>query len=99
MWYILREILWHIFFVDGIRVFIILIIKLFQMDGNVFLTSVWLTSHFSILGLYFVLVIMKAVVSFFNKEYTPGFVAIIIGVTYECTYTLFIHLNIAVWRK
>lgn len=56
------------------------------MDGNVFLTSVWLTSHFSILTLYFVLVTMKIVVSFFNKEYLHGFVAIFIGVAYECEY-------------
>lgn len=68
------------------------------MDGNVFLTSVWLTSHFSILGLYFVLFIMKVVVSFFNKEYVAGFIAIIIGVSYECTYFyfLFVQLNVIV---
>ncbi|XP_049875566.1 uncharacterized protein LOC126373450 [Pectinophora gossypiella] len=56
-----------------------------KMHGNVFLCSLWFSSHTTILSVYAILFVGKAAVCLLNAYYITGLIIVIAGILYEGT--------------
>ncbi|KAL0829247.1 hypothetical protein ABMA28_004070 [Loxostege sticticalis] len=66
-----------------------LLYQALKTKGNIFICSVWYTSHLSILAVYFMIFCAQAVVCIREKRYACAAVSIVFGILYESTYIYF----------
>ncbi|KAI5646188.1 hypothetical protein NE865_01650 [Phthorimaea operculella] len=57
--------------------------QLVKLNGNAFLTYVWLSSHITMCVIFFVLTIGLPCVCMFNGKTTLGAVTLVVGIVYE----------------